>query len=65
MSTETDARPCQDCGAAHTVWFADNALWNEVMGGPTGVVCPTCFIRRAEALGRDKHAWHLAPEETA
>lgn len=59
---------CQDCGAVNVVWFAENALWNQVMGGPEaigdpgGVVCVLRFDRRAEqALGR-RQIWKLVPE---
>ena len=54
---------CQDCGQGNPVWFAPDALWNSVMGGaaarddPGGVVCPNCFIRRADHPG----AWSLSP----
>lgn len=51
---------CDDCGIKQPlVWRADNALWAEIIGkpwdggreGPGGVLCPTCFDRRAERLG--------------
>lgn len=34
-----------------TYWFADNALWNTVVGGERGVLCPACFTRKAEQNG--------------
>lgn len=49
----TGDRICSDCGADNPPWFADNELWNSVMGGPDckddpgGVVCPTCFVVRS------------------
>jgi hypothetical protein len=60
---------CDDCGGANPVWFASNELWNRVMGGPHakddpgGIVCPGCFILRAEDEGIVPTAWELRPEE--
>jgi hypothetical protein len=60
---------CQDCHGANPVWFAPNRLWNLVMGGPSamgdpgGIVCPGCFILRAEAAGVVPTAWELRPEQ--
>lgn len=47
---------CFDCGGKvgpHTdsYWLADDALWNEIMGGPSGVVCPPCFTKRCRSAG--------------
>lgn len=48
---------CDSCGRsaswclAKTYWFADNDLWNEVSGGPNGVMCPPCFTLAAEIKG--------------
>lgn len=59
---------CQDCGTANPVWFAPNVLWNLVMGGPEaaddpgGIVCPNCFIARAEQAGVTPTAWIVMPE---
>lgn len=59
---------CRDCGTTNIVWFADNALWNLVVGGPGatddpgGVVCVPCFDRRAQqAMGR-RLTWKLVAE---
>lgn len=65
---QLDAEPagdtrCQECGCENANWFAPNDLWNSVMGGPDatddpgGVLCPTCFIRRAGGDG----AWSVTP----
>lgn len=56
---------CGDCGVANPVWFAPSPLWNLVMGGPDGIVCPLCFIKRAEAKGIKQSAWQLMPEAVA
>ncbi|MBU3262103.1 hypothetical protein KPG71_18940 [Roseovarius sp. PS-C2] len=56
---------CQECCCENVNWFAPNDLWNSVMGGadatddPGGVLCPTCFIRRAGGDG----AWRVMPAE--
>ena len=58
---------CQQCGRANPCWFTDNDLWNLVMFGPDatqdegGVLCPQCFIARAEARNI-RVVWHLAPD---
>lgn len=62
-----DPSRCPDCGGPNPVWFAPNAVWNFVMGGPDarddpgGHCCPICFIARAEAVGVLPAAWELAP----
>jgi hypothetical protein len=59
---------CDDCGGVNPVWYAPNALWNLVVGGPEakgdpgGFICPGCFIARAEASGIRPTAWELRPE---
>jgi hypothetical protein len=45
-----DAHPektCQSCGGPNPRWSADSAWWNEVVGSPNGILCPTCFVFRA------------------
>jgi hypothetical protein len=65
----TGDRVCDDCGQNNPVWFAPVALWNRVVGGPEakgdpgGVLCPICFIRRAEGAGVRPTAWIVQPEE--
>lgn len=60
---------CEECGGRNVVWFAPNDLWNRVMrGGDRGapdvleIVCPVCFIRRAEAAGVEATGWLVQPE---
>lgn len=59
---------CQDCARDNPVWFAPNAVWNLALGGPDakgdpgGILCPLCFIRRAEAAGIVPTGWELRPE---
>lgn len=56
---------CDDCSGPNPVWYAPNALWNLVMGGPEakddpgGMICPVCFIKRAEDGGHVPTAWML------
>lgn len=54
---------CQDCGTKNPVWFAPNELWNKVMENKQMIVCPNCFINRAEAKGIKPTGW-LLQEET-
>lgn len=56
---------CLDCGRVDAVWFAPSELWNRVVGSPNGVLCPSCFIDRAEAAGVVPTAWRVAPEDHA
>lgn len=56
--TEHPEDRCQHCGGANVVWFVDNATWNRVMPND-GIVCPTCFARRADELGEDVTRWEL------
>lgn len=59
---------CQDCGCSYGVWFAPNDVWNFVMADYEGekkrpsVICPTCFIKRADEEGVDCTGWELRPE---
>lgn len=63
-----DAIPCDDCSREVEVWFAPNPLWNLVIGGPAatddpgGMLCPSCFIQRAEKAGIKPTAWVVQPE---
>jgi len=41
---------CQDCGGDYPLWFAEDAEWRRVLGAPSGLLCPTCFIRRGGAV---------------
>lgn len=67
----TGDQVCQECGGPNPVWFAPNELWNRVMGGPDatgdpgGVLCPACFIAKAEEHGQCPTAWVLTPETAA
>ena len=47
---------CQDCGRRNmsrvgSYWLAPDDLWNEVIGRASGILCPDCFTRRANAAG--------------
>jgi hypothetical protein len=62
---------CDACGRDAEVWYAPSPLWNLVMGGPEatddpgGMLCPGCFIDRAESAGIKPTAWVLQPEDLA
>jgi hypothetical protein len=61
--------PCHDCGLHEgDGWSVDNELWNLVMGGPEakddpgGLLCLSCFRKRAEAVFADpddRPIWRL------
>lgn len=53
---------CESCGGPNICWFVASAIWNKVMGSPEGIVCPVCFVKRAEALGMNRGAWELRQE---
>jgi hypothetical protein len=59
------------CGHPNPVWYTDNRLWNEVMGGDPyaeagGIVCWACFVLRADERFADRPmqvvAWRLVPD---
>ena len=58
---------CQECGRANPVWWAEDEVWNLVMGGDAqreagGILCPTCFIIKATERGHCRSgAWQLYP----
>jgi len=61
-------RLCGACMAANPIWFTDSPLWNRVVGGPRakgdpgGVLCPACFMARADhALG--EQVWTVLPHD--
>lgn len=55
---------CDDCQQPYARWFADNDVWNLVIGGPAatddpgGMLCPRCFTIRA-AIVYESPKWHL------
>lgn len=51
---------CQSCGGFNPVWSANNELWNKVNGSPDGIICPTCFIKKANDMGFNMFG--LAPQ---
>lgn len=62
---------CDDCQQPYGVWFADNAVWNFVIGGPEakddpgGMLCPRCFTVRAEPVFQQAAIWHLTLDNAA
>lgn len=62
---------CYDCGGPNVVWFAPSQLWNLVVrqsirnqGGADPMLCPRCFILRADAEGVNL-VWCVSPENHA
>jgi hypothetical protein len=60
--------PCEDCGGDNIKWFTLNVVWNEVREAQerfgseaASIVCPTCFVVRADAAGYDVRSWLLLP----
>lgn len=56
---------CRCCGQSNPVWSAPNDLWNCVMGGSDGILCPRCFIDRAEMVGAAPEIWMVGPASGA
>jgi len=59
---------CDRCDENYpTPWFAPNFLWNIVVGGPGyrgdpgGMLCPNCFIEKAEERGV-RAIWKVSAE---
>lgn len=56
VPADGDSR-CQECGDINLTWYADDEVWNLVMGGPEatddpgGVLCIPCFSQRSHLLG--------------
>lgn len=46
---------CQECGRKYypVIWHAPDELWLAVHGSSGGLLCPLCFVRKAEAKGID------------
>lgn len=53
---------CHECGRPNICWFAQNDLWNQVMDDRGSIVCPICFVNKAEEQGikpPTEGAWEL------
>jgi hypothetical protein len=44
------------------MWFAPNDIWNRVITNRTGILCPSCFVRRAGEMGIECCGWELRPD---
>lgn len=59
--------PCDDCKRHYPAWRAEHDTWNAVMGGPGatddpgGLLCPTCFLTRADGVS-DVAVWLVAAD---
>lgn len=50
--SDREGERCGRCSNRYVVvWAAENDLWNEVEGGPSGMRCPQCFVLDCEARG--------------
>lgn len=62
-SDDHDEATCDDCSGPTLSWRAPDSIWNQVLGGlhatddPGGMLCPNCFIKRAELGGVRPPAW--------
>ena len=56
---------CEACKGPNVVWFAPNELWNVATDGQWSILCPVCFITRAELRGINKAAWKIEPENAS
>jgi hypothetical protein len=66
-STPHPEATCEECGRENVTWFAPSKLWNKVCRANRGstadpMLCPVCFIKRAEAAGYNGQTWKVAPE---
>ncbi len=53
---------CSDCDQRNPRWWVEPALWERIMGGETGSLCPTCFLARCDNAGIGRSgAWQLYP----
>lgn len=64
LTANADVAKCADCSlptnwAVGTYWLAPDELWAEVVGTDTIVLCPLCFVARAEDMGL-LVAWSVA-----
>lgn len=58
---------CDDCGRRNIAWFVVNDAWNRVIRRgldaasrpPDPMLCPSCFVLRAEAQGEPVSVWEL------
>ena len=50
---------CQECGRPNCTWHIDSETWNKVMPDD-GIVCPVCFVEKAEAMGITPPSWRLS-----
>jgi hypothetical protein len=61
LEPSTVPQICIDCGHEFGVWFAENPVWNEIIPGRVGMLCPCCFIVRAEKHGFKTTGWKMVP----
>lgn len=66
IPTKHPEAKCEGCGRENVVWFAPSDLWNAVArraDGTDPMLCPVCFVKKAEAVGHSKAAWRVQPED--
>lgn len=54
---------CEDCQGPNVTWFAPSWVWNiATRDMRLLILCPVCFIRRAEEAGITPTSWVIQPE---
>lgn len=51
--TPNGDKTCLECGNENPAWYAPNDVFNEINGSPNGVLCPLCFQKKANELGKN------------
>lgn len=54
---------CDKCKRPNIVWYADNDLWNAVVGDDWSILCPICFVKLAEEKGISCTSWRVSRED--
>lgn len=52
---------CQDCNREYAPWFVSSGLWLKVVGMHQGMLCPSCFLLRAQMVMGEVREWFLTP----
>lgn len=67
ISADHPEATCEDCGLGNVTWFSPSDVWNAVCRPPgyagDPMICPMCFMRRAEASGFGSVGWLVIPSD--
>lgn len=53
---------CDKCKNKNIIWYVANDLWNEYSNNYE-ILCPICFVQKAEKAGFIPTAWELKANE--